>query len=448
MNKTITPYFVLYLVALTGLLLVTDERDIAEAEGKQVISVLMEEILKAPVLTVPDVVRLPLMSEQPVLLSIAGLATYSEKKNVRYFVNAIDSVPPDWHLVRIERDSSGNGLMYLPIGQKSEYTFEAYCKVDREFPQKISGNLKRGLEKALAQELKDQESKRVRFVLKVGEEGEFLPLAFEVDRTFDKWITGRKYSKRIFVSNVDPFRVGVTLVSNPPRPFYLERTKNTIRLNWDNPDVGVTSVTVRGSANRGLGNDDVAETRFVIDVGPPRWQPDPKTTAYKNVNYRWESGLGGMNADEYVVQMHANDMLIETISPNQYPYEKKIDPSWSRVAFKAVAGNNILKQIDVQVKEPPPPEIRWGEVKRGDDDVRVEFFSEDIDGGPVAINMNVIQPSGVRALLEPQGKAKNFVITIKDTKNIRTPHVELRVQAIGIGGVSKTPARTITIRYN
>ena len=69
-----------------------------------------------------------------------------------------------------------------------------------------------------------------------------------------------------------------------------------------------------------------------------------------------------------------------------------------------------------------------------------------MDGGDVNVNFNVVQPQGVRALMSPPVRGKNFTIRIKDVANIKQSQVELAVTALGIGGASKTPARTVIVR--
>jgi hypothetical protein len=204
---------------------------------------------------------------------------------------------------------------------------------------------------------------------------------------------------------------------------------------------------VRASANRELGDLDRAEAKFTIDVGPPRWQPDPRPAAYNRVSYKFESTLGGLSANDYTIQVLANKKdLKATISPNQFPYEVKPDPSWKTMTFRAVGRSAMLKEIEIPVKDPPPPQIKWqGESHDGNDHI-IKFSCEDIDGSDVNVNFNVIQPQGVRAIMSPPVRGKLFTITIKDVSSIKQNQVELAVKAVGIGGTSRTPTRTVILR--
>ena len=116
------------------------------------------------------------------------------------------------------------------------------------------------------------------------------------------------------------------------------------------------------------------------------------------------------------------------------------------MTFRAMGRTAMLKEIDVTVKDPPPPQIRWqGESNDGNDHV-IKFSCEDVDGSDVNVNFNVVQPQGVRAVMSPPVRGKNFTIRIKDIANIKQSQVELAVTALGIGGPSKTPARTVIVR--
>ncbi len=149
MNKTIvSPYFVLYLVALVGLLLVINERDAAEKGTSQIIDTLLTRYFDKPILSVQDTTRLPLKGSQPMLLAVSGLNSESEKASVKFVVNSVDSVPT-WD--SIGRDLEGNGLFFIRNSKKAEFIFEAYCEVVRDIPQNLSDALRKQLTKSLKQ---------------------------------------------------------------------------------------------------------------------------------------------------------------------------------------------------------------------------------------------------------------------------------------------------------
>ena len=442
MKQKTSFYFVLYIVAIVSLLNVITERDEAQQE---MVQVLLKKITSAPVLTARDTILWTAKDSGHAVISVAGLMSPLEMSGIRYAIASLDPDPPAGLASEPVVDPRGNAILAGKINEKGTYTFQATATVEREIPRDIPDVVHDAITR-LSGEKVSLKSDPVNFVVKV--EGSTIAhpaLTLNIEPpSADKWILGVPYSKTVYVGGPSPDLVTFTCSDSR---FKITKDVGRIQLAWAEPLSGTTKVVVKANAHRDLGSLDAAEARFSIDVGPPRWQPEPRPVAYNRVNYRFESTLGGLSPNEYMVQVIANKSdLKATISPNQFPYEFKPDPSWKTLTFRAMGRTAMLKEIDVTVKDPPPPQIRWqGESNDGNDHV-IKFSCEDVDGSDVNVNFNVVQPQGVRAVMSPPVRGKNFTIRIKDIANIKQSQVELAVTALGIGGPSKTPARTVIVR--
>ncbi len=442
MKQKTSFYFILYLVAIVSLLDVITERDEAQEE---IVNVLLKKITSAPVLSARDTVVWTARDSGRAMISVAGLASPLEMANIKYLIACLDPDPPEGVSPEPAVDSKGNAILAGKIVEKGTYTFQAIATVEREIPTDIPEAVREAIHRVSGDKVSLQ-TEPVSFVVRVDGRNTVGPaLTLNVEPPGDdKWILGVPYSKNIYVGGPSPELV--TFTSSDSR-FRITKGAGKIQLNWTQPMSGITRVLVTANANRELGNLDRAETRFTIDVGPPRWQPEPRATAYNRVTYRFESTLGGLSPDVYTIQVIANKTdLKATISPKQFPYELKPDPLWKTLTFRAMGRSVMLKEVEILVKDPPPPQIRWqGESHQGNDHI-IKFYCEDVDGGDVNVNFNVVQPQGVKALMSPPVRGKSFTITIKDVSLIKQTQVELAVTALGIGGASKTPARTVVVR--
>ena len=442
MRQKTSFYFILYLVAIVSLLDVITERDEAQEE---MVGILLKKITSAPVLSARDTVVWTAKDSGRAVISVAGLAGPSEVSRIRYSIASLDPTPPSGIAHEPVVDSKGNASLSGKINEKGTYNFQATATVEREIPTDIPEAVREAINR-LSGDKVSLKTEPVNFAVRVEGRNSVGPaLTLNVEPpSDDKWILGVPYSKNIYVGGPPPDLVTFTCSDSR---FKITKDMGKVQLSWGQPMSGVTRVVVRASANRELGDMDRAEARFTIDVGPPRWQPEPKAMAYNRVNYKFESTLGGLSANDYTIQIIANKSdLKATISPNQFPYELKPDPSWKTLTFRAMGRAAMLKEIEIPVKDPPPPQIRWqGESHDGNTHV-IKFYCEDVDGNDVNVNFNVVQPQGVRAVMSPPVRGKTFTITIKDVSSIKQSQVELAVTALGIGGASKTPARTVVVR--
>jgi len=442
MKQKTSFYFILYLVAIVSLLGVITERDEAQQE---MVDVLLKKITSAPVLSARDTVVWTARDSGRAVISVAGLTSPLEIASIRYMIGSLDLALPPGMAKEPAVDPDGNAILTGRISEKGTYNFVAAATVDREIPADIPMSVRDVIVRVSGDRV-SLETEPVHFAVRVEARNAIGPaLTLNIEPPVeDKWILGAQYTKNIYVGGPSPD--AVTFTCSDPR-FRITKDLGKIQLNWPDPVSGLTRVVVRANASRELGDRDYAEVKFSIEVGPPRWQPEPRMVAYNRVNYRFESMLGGMHPNDYTIQVVVNKTDVKaTVSPNQFPYEIKPDLAWKTLTFRAVGHSTTLKEFEIPVKDPPPPQIKWqGESHEGNDHI-IKFSCADVDGGDVNVNFNIVQPSGVRVVMSPPMRGKAFTITIKDVTTIKRNQVELAVTAVGIGGPSKTPVRTVMVR--
>ena len=166
-------YFVLYVVLITELLIVITERDELQAVEHQIRDKMLNtlaDIYKKPLLlTIPEKVSdFSIGSKQPkkVVLTPAGLFSEAEKNNVIFFVD-IDpeskARPAGWpqggisldkpfESFRIEKEND-NGVFIADFDRAGEYTFTAYCQVERVLPDYLPDKLLEELREQVGEQL-------------------------------------------------------------------------------------------------------------------------------------------------------------------------------------------------------------------------------------------------------------------------------------------------------
>ena len=442
MKQKTSFYFILYLVAIVSLLDVITERDEAQQE---MVDVLVKKITSAPVLSARDTVVWTARDSGRAKISVAGLSNPLEIASIRYMIASLDPATPEGIAENPMIDSEGNAILTGKINQKGTYNFLASATVEREIPADIPEAVRDAIRR-LSGDVVPLETAPVHLVVRVDGRNTVGPgLTLNVEPPGeDKWILGAQYTKNIYVGGPPPDMVKFTWSDSR---FALRRDVGKIQLIWVTPVSGVTRVVVHADANRELGELDHAQASFTVEVAPPRWQPEPRRIAYNRVAYQFESVLGGLPPNDYAIQVLANGTEVKaTVKPNELPYEVVPDQSWKTMTFRAVGHATTLKEIQIPVKDPPPPQIRWqGESHEGNDHI-IKFYCEDVNGGDVNINFNVVQPQGVKVIMSPPVRGKSFSIAIKDVASIKRNQVELAVTALGIGGPSKTPVRTVIIK--
>jgi hypothetical protein len=148
-------YFVMYLVLIVELLIVITERD--ELEEKEILirdkmlNSLVESYKQPLVLSIPQ--RFSdhnLKSKDPlnVVLTPAGLVSKAEKEKLKFFINLDKNSrtkPNGWPQNGISLTDStnnfkiikenGNAVFIANFKKAGNYKFNAYCSVERQFPE-------------------------------------------------------------------------------------------------------------------------------------------------------------------------------------------------------------------------------------------------------------------------------------------------------------------------
>ncbi|MCU7494090.1 MAG: hypothetical protein HF314_07350 [Ignavibacteria bacterium] len=153
MKKNIV-YFVLYLVVIMELLIVITERDELDARDHEIrdkmLNTLAEAYKQPLILSVPQKKSEVDMAQKEgikVVLMPVGVLSEEDKRNLAFYVNVSGKSrlqPAGWPKggvslstkdgnFRITREN-GNAVFTAKFADAGEYTFEAYCTVNRQFP--------------------------------------------------------------------------------------------------------------------------------------------------------------------------------------------------------------------------------------------------------------------------------------------------------------------------
>jgi hypothetical protein len=144
----------MYLVLIVELLIVITERD--ELEEKEtlirdkMLNTLVESYKQPLILSIPQRTSdYNLNSKEPirVVLTPAGLVSHAETKNLEFYIsmdNKSKKIPSRWPANGISLNDSttnfkmikenGNAVFIANFKKAGDYKFNAYCTVEREFP--------------------------------------------------------------------------------------------------------------------------------------------------------------------------------------------------------------------------------------------------------------------------------------------------------------------------
>jgi hypothetical protein len=417
-------YFVLYIVVVVDLLAVVTERDYwmdSIARGYE----------KPLTLSVPATSQWVTSRYDSVVIHAADLQNDREKSDLQYFVRPLHQEPiaGGYSEQPVVNPVTGSGTFTGTFEDPGEYRFVAWAELSRHLPDDVGGSVR------------TIRSDTVQFLLTVQKDP--IPatqFAMALDKKHDNWITGIRYEKHLFV-NADPSQVQLLGL---PAGFRRGATgTNTIQLFWDTPTRGRTLVSLRGVANRGLAPDfDTDALSFTIDVDEPNWTPEPGNVAYWKVPFVFSSRVGGLEANEYTVDVIANEGLpVGTITARNYPYRVTPEQSWTSLTFRArsATGAQIMTK-SIPVHPPPPPQIEWSSSGLKGTDYVVQFACRDITGGDVDVRYEVLSPAGITSRLDPPGRGTSFTLVLRDVTKTRPQYVTLRISARGI---SQTPSRPL-----
>ncbi len=446
MKQKTSFYFVLYLVALVSLLDVITERDDAQME---IVQILVKKISEPPELQVPDTLIWFAKDTSRALIKVRGLETPTEKANILYEIEPTEGSLPEGLQTLVAKDEEGNGILAGKIPEKGFYKLQATARVNRELPNELPDAVRDLIVRQLGNEI-PLTTKPVSFTLRVEGAGAAPPkLTLNVEPPKDdKWIVGTPFVKNIYVGGPSADIVGF---SSSDSRFTIVKDIGKIRVQWENPIVTSKpiNVTISGQAHRGAAPElENASTNFTVTVAPPRWDPEPQVEAYWDVPYTFSSGVHGLDANKFTVEIVANGSTpVKTLSAVEYPFIFKPERTWTSLTFRvlSVVHTEMLRK-EIPVKKPVAPQIRWAGSTWQGSEYHIKFTSVDVGNGDVVIdNCTVIQPEGITSRLDGR-RGKAFTLIVQNLQATRPSAIKIKVTVTGIGG-SRTDQVTQSILY-
>ncbi|MBE2281076.1 MAG: hypothetical protein IAE91_11845 [Ignavibacteriaceae bacterium] len=188
-------YFIMYIVLITELLVIITERDELhekEQEVKQKMVLAIAEQYKRPIsLIIPTPTTTKEVNADTVVVAMTtlGLVSDAEKQNVKYFVRQtsragapVNEPLPGGQIQNNGKqgsyllESSGDGnaifIIFKP-NRPGDYSYTAYCTVDRVLPDYLPEFLLEELKKAIGEDLKEARSADASFTIKITATNEF-----------------------------------------------------------------------------------------------------------------------------------------------------------------------------------------------------------------------------------------------------------------------------------
>jgi hypothetical protein len=444
MREKLSFYFVLYLVALTALLAVTNERNIAMREGKELVYNLIGKLNEQPVITVSDSAIWIMKQEGNVPILIAGVD--HAQSSVRYNVEPLDHVAGTVDK-EFFGDENGNGQFSGRIENAGRYKFRVIAEVTKRLPDSLSQKLRERIIRVLGDSSLHLKADTTFYVTVTPRGPEPTQFTLSVERpVHDKGFIGIPYSKTIFVNGADSRTVVFSGYDN--RMFSLTRGTGRVQLTWQNParTSSPITITLRGNTRQGFGHKDIAEASFTLEVLPPRWNPEPSAKAFWGVPYQLSSGIAGINPDLYSIQVFVNANLIRTITPHNFPDTIRPSSHWTTIVLKAISDGKELASKTIEVRKPDPPQQpKWVNQTLEGKDYVIQFTCSDVNGDAVTVNLKVAQPDGFQSRISSTA-GKSFTLRILDVAERRPPAIEIRGSIQGIGGTREV-RKTFSLFY-
>lgn len=435
MREKLPFYFVLYLVALTALFAVTNERNIALKEQKELIANFIGTMREKPLIAVSDSVEWLLNQQGSVPLAVTGLEKGATVASVLYRVEPARDVAGTFTREFVA-DEAGKGLFTGTISEEGRYTFKVAADVVRRLPDSLSEKIRERLEKAIGNSIVHLRTETT-FVVSVAPRGPAATqFTLSVEKPLkDKGFIGIPYTKTVFVNGADP--LSVQFFGFDQSKFALTKGKGKILLTWNSPQrtSDPLHVKVRGNTGQGFGAKDFAEATFTLDIVPPRWNPEPMSKAFWGVPYQIASGVAGMNPELYSIDVLVNGNVLKTLTPQQFPDTLRPSPQWTIIVLRATADGRELLTKTIEVRKPDPPQQpRWKDQTLEGNNYVVKFDCNDVNGDAVTMNVKVSQPEGFQSRLS-SNQGKSFVLTIMDVGIKKPQYIEIRGTVQGLGGV-------------
>jgi hypothetical protein len=446
MREKLPFYFVLYLVALTALFAVTNERNIALKEQQELIANFIGTMREKPLIAVADSVEWLLNQQGSVPLAVTGLEKGATVASVLYRVEPSGDVVGAFNR-EVIADEAGKGVFTGTISEAGRYTFTVAADVVRRLPDSLSEKIRERLEKAIGNSFVHLRAE-TSFVVRVFPRGPS-PTQFtlSVEKPVnDKGFIGIPYTKTIFVNGAEP--VNVQFFGFDQSKFALTKGKEKILLTWSSPSRTSTPlrVTVRGNTGQGFGTKDFAEATFTLDIVPPRWNPEPVSKAFWGVPYQVACGVAGMSPELYTLDILVNGSFLKTLTPQQFPDTLRPSSQWASIMLRATADGRELLTKTIEVRKPDPPQQpRWKDQTLEGNNYIVKFDCNDVNGDAVTVKLKVSQPEGFQSRLS-SNQGKSFVLTILDVGLKKPPYIEIRGTVHGLGGVREV-RKTFALFY-
>ncbi len=422
-SHRISFYFVLYLVAIISVFVITMERDTLLRKRDEDIAHLVEIYIKPlHVLPAVDTARFFITPSQKVTLEPLRLLAKADgpidKDDIRYTLVDVRRIageedgepPPDKGT--FTNDHGDGVLSFPPLGEGVyQFTVAGYKpRIVRQGKSMRVAIRDTSYEIPYSDRLNtiDRDTTvLVATIIKTGLEPTQLDLS--TDRARDTWVLGPPYRKRLFVGGVESperitFDAGLLRVERDPAE------RSFVTLIWDRPTLGARKFTIRGSANRGIGDKDHASTSFTVEVLPPNFGNTPPPRGYWGIPYLFDGQIVGVNPIDLSVAFAHDGTSVWTrpVVPRDTVVPER---SWHTMAFRVMYHGSVVKEHHATVEAPPPPQIRW--VKQDLDRVRnvliVSVACTDPAGGPVKMSLES-QPGGIARLDRIRGT--NFTVTV------------------------------------
>lgn len=347
-------YFVFYLAMILELLIFIVDRDDAESELLDVVK--MTALKEPPKIFVERTIGAELQRATHVAFRLGGLESRAEKASVKYLVTPVGWRPKNLHEIKDNTKTdttTGDGSFTWVLRENTDLSFTVKGRVRRGIREGLPPHVEH-LIKRFIEGREIQETELDTFTMKPST----VPLRFTInlDAPQSDAITGIPFEKKMFV-NVEAESVKL---SGVPQEFLQANGNGYITLRWVSPTPGLRTLTIKGDANRGYGNEyDVATVTFSINTSDPRYDVEPSLKAFWDVPYEFNSRLVNVNPASYRIkwQVEAGGQGLE--SP---PFQLSPHSSWATVElvpmFMGTTEVHSLRRV-VTVSDAPAPRILW-----------------------------------------------------------------------------------------
>lgn len=455
-SSDISYYFALYLVAIITVFAITLERDEAFEVRDQLIANLLEVYLRPLHLSpyadtsrfyieanqsmTPDSIRVKFKVEGPLIT-----------EDVQYEVIQARYVPPGGEWAEVEpagrfENKEGDGIFSCPPLREGlhEFTIVGFKNRVRVEGRHMYIPVKDSVyEIPYSRTLERIDHDTTLLIVTVTKSGvEPNRLALSVSEKEENWVVGVPYVKKIFVSGVEDIRPLKFQASPVGRISPSSSGESFATFTWDDPLPGKKSFVITANAARGLGNKDFASISFDVNVQPALFETQPAEKGFWGIPYQFDGKIIGLNPLELTVEIYHENELIDKapVIP-----KVKVTPlkDWNSLRFRVVYRGVVLKEHEVEILPPAPPQIKW--VQQNYDKTRdvfeVTIVVTDAGGGPVKLTMQS-QPPGIARLDKLRGTEFKITCNVKD----KPPSVFLKLTATDDFGGQSTSSKQFPLQ--